>query len=161
MKRFLLLPIMILVLLAACKKEQEQEPATRVNIDVMRQSKSSSGQITAHPTSAIIHIWAADNCEYDVEASPDISVGAAFDKTSNSYKTMKYGAIGSSMNEKVKPGRYFVYVLLPKSSSKGSLAHSYTYFEVKQGQTLSLTKTFSYDVETGEFENWEENKISE
>jgi hypothetical protein len=162
MKFLLLFPLFVLFLFSSCKDkdddEQQPTPATKVILEVMKQSKSSSGQVSLVPASAIIHMWVADNSDFDVAASPEIHVGSAFDKTSNSFKTMKYGAIGSRMSETIEPGRYFVYVLLPKSSGSGSLAYSYTYFEIKQGETLNLKKTFGSEVGSGQFESWEKNK---
>jgi hypothetical protein len=161
MRYLLLFPLVVFLLLSSCKdkdKEKTPIPATKVILEVMKQSKSSSGQTTLAPASSIIHVWVADNRDFDVAASPDIHVGSVFDKTSNSFKTIKYGAIGSRMNEAIEPGKYFVYVLLPKSSASGSLAYSYTYFEIKQGETLPLRKTFSSDIGSGQFESWEKNK---
>jgi hypothetical protein len=160
MKNHLLIPLLLLLFLAACKDEQEKPPTptTKIILEVKKQSKNASGQKTIEAVPAIIHMWPAENCEFDVGASPDIHFGYAFDKASNSYKTMKYGAIGSRMSEVIKPGRYFVYVLLPKSSSSGSLAYSYTYFDIKEGENLQLSKTFSVDIGSGQYESWEKNK---
>jgi hypothetical protein len=157
MKKLLLLSLSILTFLTACKKEKEAEPKTRVIVDITKQNISASGEIIEKPTLAIIQIWSAEGSDFDINASPDIHVGYAFDKNTGSFKTINRGAIGSSMNERLAPGRYFVYVFLPKSSGKGSLAYSYTYFDIKQGETLKIVKTFSHSDCTGEFESWEKN----
>ena len=157
MKKLLLLPLLLVLLLSSCKKE-EPVLATRMELQVMKQKKSSSGKVTVEPTTAMIHVWNAENKEFDVNASPDIQYGSAYDKLSESSHTMKYGAIGSSMKEGIKPGRYFVYVVLPKSSGNGSLAYSYSYFDVKKGETIKLAKTFSHDVGEGMYEDWDKNK---
>ncbi|WP_187262302.1 hypothetical protein [Pontibacter beigongshangensis] len=107
---------------------------------------------------AIIHVWQAENKDFDLALSPDIQVGNVYDKNTASFHTIDYGAIGSTMNEKVLPGRYFVYVLLPKSAGNGGLMYSYTYFEIKKGETLPLKKIFSHDTPTGTFEPWDQNK---
>ncbi|MCC9134859.1 lipoprotein [Pontibacter silvestris] len=154
----LLFPLLILLILSACIDE-EPEPITKMDLVVTKENKLSSGSITAESKMAIIHVWQADNREFDVDASPDIQLGYAYDKESNSFQTMNYGAVGKRMNERIKPGRYFIYVLLPKSSAEGSLAYSYTYFDIKEGETASLSKTFSYDVASGAFEAWEKTSV--
>ncbi|MCJ8167447.1 hypothetical protein MKJ04_21580 [Pontibacter sp. E15-1] len=111
------------------------------------------------PVSAIVHVWPAENQDFDVQASgSDIYLGYAYDKISGKSKTAKYGAVGSRMNEQIKPGKYFIYVVLKKSSETGSLAYSYRYFEVKEGETVTLQKTFSHDVPSETFEEWDKNK---
>lgn len=159
MKKLILLPILALIFLFSCEKDSPKpEVPTLMNLKVMKEKKLSSGTINTEPKTAIIHVWNAEGSEFDVAASPDIIFGYAYDKSSASFKTMKYGAIGSVMKEKIEPGRYFVYVLLPKSSEKSSLAYSYSYFEIKAGQTLDLLKVFNYDVSPGTFEQWDENQ---
>ncbi|MDO6389265.1 hypothetical protein Q4E40_03940 [Pontibacter sp. BT731] len=159
MKKFILLPILALFFLFSCEKDSPKpELPTLMNLKVMKEKKLSSGTITTEPKTAIIHVWNAENSEFDIDASPDIIFGYAYDKSSASFKTMKYGAIGSVMKEKIEPGRYFIYVLLPKSSDRSSLAYSYSYFEIKAGQTLDLFKVFSYDISSGTFEQWSENQ---
>lgn len=159
MKKLLLLPFILLLSLSACKKDgNEPVPDTVINLEVMKQKKSSSGTITAEPESAIIYMWNAEDREFDVAASPDIQYGAAYDRVNDTSVTMKYGAIGSRMKEKIIPGRYFIYVVLPKSSKSGSLAYSYTYIDIKEGETLNLTKTFSHDLGAGMYEEWSKNK---
>jgi hypothetical protein len=130
-----------------------------MSLSVKKQEKSSTQQITDKPVNAIIHVWNAENSDFDVAASgSDIYVGYAYDKTSKTYKDATYGAVGSAMLETIKPGRYFVYVVLSKTSRAGSLAYSYTYVDVKEGQVLQISKTFSHDVASGAFEAWEKNK---
>ncbi|WP_162051500.1 hypothetical protein [Pontibacter pamirensis] len=157
MNKLLLLPLLFILFLSSCKKD-EPVLSTTMNLEVMKQKKSSTGEITVEPTSAIIHVWSAENREFDVNASPDIHFGSIYDKTTKSFQTMRYGAIGIRMREHIQPGRYFANVLLPKSSNKGSLAYSYTYFEIKKGENLDLTKIFSHDVESGVYEDWDLNK---
>ena len=163
MKKYLLFPLFLCLFLTACKDEEsdpEPEPLpSAVDADVKKQVKAASGAISAKPASAIIHIWPADNSDFDVEASgSDVYIGYAYDKVSGEYKTAKYGSVGTRMNEPVEPGKYFIYVLLMKSSGSGSLAYSHTYFEVKEGEKMKLSKTFSYDVPSETFEEWDKNK---
>lgn len=158
MNKLLLLPLLVLLLLSSCKEEEEPVLRTEMNLEVMKQKRSSSGEITVEPVSAIIYVWNAENRDFDVNASPDIHFGSAYDKLNGTSQTMRYGSIGIRMREAVQPGRYFAYVLLPKTASSGSLAHSYTYFEIKKGETLDLTKTFSHDAAPNTFEDWDKNK---
>jgi hypothetical protein len=160
MKRILLLPLLFFVFLTACKDEEDAaEPQTRINIEVSKQKLDSSGKVTVNRAPAIIHIWNAEDKDFDVEASSsDMYIGYAYDKVSGTYKTAEYGSVGSVAKEVVKPGKYFVYVLLMKSSSTGSLAHSYTTVDVKEGETLELKKVFSHDVGTEQYEEWEKNQ---
>ncbi|WP_439882369.1 hypothetical protein ACSX1A_04215 [Pontibacter sp. MBLB2868] len=157
MKKSFILPLFFLLLLSACK-DDEPDPETRMIVEVKKQQQSSSGSITTEKSQAIIHVWEAENREFDVAASPDIYLGNIYDKTSETFKTLEYGAIGSRMSEKVEPGRYFIYILLPKSSGNGSLAYTYTYFTIKEGETLKLEKTFGFDLAEGSFEKWDKNK---
>lgn len=132
---------------------------TRLILKVSKQELAGAGQFTAQPTPAIIHVWKAENREFDVPASAsDIYLGFAHDKVSKTSYTADYGAVGSAMNEEIEPGKYFIYVLLNKSANTGSLAHSYTYFEIKEGQKLNLKKTFAYNVGTEQYEDWNKNK---
>ncbi|GAA4434215.1 hypothetical protein GCM10023188_24880 [Pontibacter saemangeumensis] len=148
--------------MTGCKDEDEPEPEplpSAVDADIKKQVKYSSGAIETKPASAIIHIWSAEDADFDVEASgTDIYVGSAYDKNSGEFKTAIYGSVGSRMKEPVEPGKYFIYVLLKKSSSSGSLAYSHTYFEIKEGENLQLKKTFSHDVPSGAYEEWDKNK---
>ncbi|PKV66887.1 hypothetical protein [Pontibacter ramchanderi] len=152
----ILVPLLVFLLFASCKDEKDPEPVSETIMDlkVMKQKKSSSGQTITEPASAIIHVWKAENREFDVAASPDIHFGYVYDKISQSYVTMNYGAIGSKMRERIEPGKYFVFVLLPKSSDNTSLAYSYSYFEIKKGETLNLVRTFSHNVSPGAYESW-------
>lgn len=159
MKKRILLPILALIFLFSCEKDSPKpELPTLMNLKVMIEKKLSSGTIATEPKTAIIHVWNAEGSEFDIAASPDILFGYAYDRSSASFKTMKYGAIGSVMREKIEPGRYFVYVLLPKSSDSSSLAYSYSYFEIKAGQTLDLFKVFSHDIGSGTYEQWGDNQ---
>jgi hypothetical protein len=160
MKKNLLLPLLLFVFLTACKDEEDApEPQTRIDLEVSKQKLDSSGKVTVNRAPAIIHIWKAEDRDYDVEASSsDMYIGYAYDKVSGTHKTAEYGSVGSVAKEVVKPGRYFVYVLLMKSSSAGSLAYSYTTVDVKEGETLALKKVFSHDIGTEQYEEWDKNK---
>lgn len=161
MKKVLLFPLFLcLFLTTACKDEDEPEPQpTIIDVVVRKEVETASGSVKEEPASAIIHLWPAEDRDFDVEASgTDIYIGYAYDKNTGEYKTAKYGSVGSSMNERIEPGKYFIYVLLMKSSRSGSLAYSHTYFEIKEGETLELEKTFSHDVPSETFEEWDKNK---
>lgn len=158
MKKSCLLPILILLFFSACKDKEEPAPETKLTVEVRKQVKSSSGDISKERTTAIIQIWEAQGRDFDVSKSPDIHLGNAYDSNSETYKTIKYGAIGSRMVEKIEPGRYFIYVLLPKSSEGSSLVYSYTYFTIEEGEELNLQKTFSYNLAEGAYEAWDKNK---
>ena len=162
MKKILLFPLFLCLFLTSCKDDEIPEPEQKpgfVDADIKKQVKYSSGFISAEPATAIIHIWDADSAEFDVEASgADMRIGYAYDKLSGEYKTSKYGSIGSRMSEPVVPGKYFIYVVLMKSPGTGSMAYSYTYFEVEEGKELELKKTFSYDVASEAYEEWDKNK---
>lgn len=158
--RSILVTLLATLLFISCKEESTPapKPETIMDLKVMQQRKLSSGQIVAEPTQAIIHVWKAENRDFDVSSSPDIHYGYVFDKQSQSFVTMDYGAIGSKMRERIEAGKYFVHVLLPKSSNNTSLAYSYSYFEIKTGETLNLVKTFSHDISPESYEDWEKNK---
>ncbi|WP_161890667.1 hypothetical protein [Pontibacter russatus] len=162
MKKFLLFPLFLCLFLTSCKDEEIPEPEQKpgfVDADIKKQVKYSSGFIGEKAATAIIHIWDADSADFDVEASgSDLRIGYAYDKVSGEYKTSKYGSIGSRMSEPVVPGKYFIYVVLMKSSDSGSMAYSYTYFDVAEGKELELKKTFSHDVPSEAYEPWEKNK---
>jgi len=161
MKKALLLPLLLCLFLTACK-EDETDPGpleTLIDVDVRKEVKAASGSVKREPATAIIHIWPAEGRDFDVEASgSDIYIGSAYDKNSGEYKAAKYGSVGSHMNEPIEPGKYFVYVVLMKSSKSGSQAYSYKYFDIKEGETLELKKTFSHDVPSETFEAWDKNQ---
>ncbi|MFD2512608.1 hypothetical protein ACFSRY_01905 [Pontibacter locisalis] len=159
MRKSFLLPILFLIIFTSCKDDEpEVIPETRLTIEVSKQEASSTGSISTERTTAIIHVWEAAGRDFDVSKSPDIYLGNVYDNNSETYKTIEYGAIGSRMVEKIEPGRYFVYVLLPKSNNSGSLAYSYTYFDIKKGDNLKLSKTFSHDLDEGIYEKWDKNR---
>ena len=158
MKKVLLFPLLLCLFLTACKEEDPEPAPTTIDADIFKKVKNASGSISTKPASAIIHVWPAEDRDFDVEASgPDIYVGSIYDKNSGDYVTAEYGAVGNRIDEPIKPGKYFIYVVLMKSSESGSLAYSYKYFEVKEGETLELKKTFSHDVPSETFEAWEKN----
>jgi len=159
MKKALLLPLFLFLLLTACKDEDDPEPVTKVVVDTKKQEKSPDGKITTVSASAIVHIWNAENADFDVEASgSDVYIGYIYDKNTDDYVTADYGSVGAHMNEIIEPGKYFVYVLLMKSAGSSSLAYSYKYFEVKEGETATLKKVFSHNAPAGAFEEWDRNK---
>jgi len=161
MKKILLLPLFFCLFLTACKDDEADTgpQETTIDVEVRKEVKASSGSIKREPAKAIIHIWPADDRDFDVEASgSDIHIGSLYDKNSGEYKSAKYGSVGDHMNEPIEPGKYFIYVVLMKSSQSGSLAYSYKYFDVKEGETLELKKTFSHDVPSETFEAWDKNQ---
>ncbi len=159
MKKLLILPLLILLAFTGCKKDDEGPSETRMALTIFKQEQSATGQITEVPVSAIVHVWKAEGRDFDVAASgADVNVGYLYDKTSQTSYTATAGAVGNSMREKIEPGRYFVYVVLNKSSSAGSQAYSHTYFNVKEGETETLKKTFSFDAANNQFESWAKNK---
>lgn len=156
--RNVLYTLLILLFITACKEEDTPSPKTRYDIEVRKQIKDSAGKVTAKPTLALIYMWPSEGRDFDVSASgSDVYAGAVYDKNSGTLVTAKYGAVGAVMNEEVEPGKYFVYVTLPKSSEQSSLVHSYTYFELKEGETLEVRKTFGYSLTPGQFEEWGKN----
>ncbi|MFT2011547.1 hypothetical protein ACMA1I_22945 [Pontibacter sp. 13R65] len=152
--------LFFIVLMSACKRDNEPapEPVSRFILSVSKETMSSTGEITAEPIKAIIHVWKAENSNFDVNASPNLFVGEVYDKTSGTFRSIEYGAIGTKMNEMLQPGRYFVYVLLPKSTGSSDLAYSYTYIDIKEGKNLSLTKTFKYTTGAGMYDAWVKSK---
>ncbi|MCX2741736.1 hypothetical protein [Pontibacter anaerobius] len=161
MKNLLFLIMLPVIMLFSCK-EDDPEPAEKrgqIILDIKKQTKDSSGKIGVKPQYATVYVWNAENRNFDVDASgTDVYLGYALDNTSNSFKTSDYGAVGYRMDEKIEPGKYFIFVMLPKSSSRGSLANSYTYFEVKAGEALEMEKIFSHDIESEQTEAWDKNK---
>lgn len=161
MKKVLLLPLFLFLSLTACKDEDdpEPEPESSIVVEVRKEVKAASGAVTKEHVSAIIHIWPAEGRDFDVEASgSDIYIGYAYDKNSGDYETAENGSVGWRMNEPIEPGRYFIYVVLKKSTDSGSLAYSYRYFDVKEGEKVILTKNFSHNVPSETFEEWDKNK---
>jgi hypothetical protein len=158
MKKLLILPLLFLLAFTGCKKDGDGPADTRLALTIFKQEQSSTGDITEIPASAIVHVWKAEGRDFDVAASgTDINIGYAYDKTTQTSYTANHGAVGNTMREKIEPGRYFVYVVLPKSANAGSQAYSHTYFDIKEGQTKTLKKVFSYNVANNQFENWAKN----
>jgi hypothetical protein len=161
MKKILLFFVALLAFVTACKDKEEDAPApqTKIDLAIKKEKLGASGKVSVDRAAAIMHMWRTEDAEFDVEdPSADMRIGYAYDKVSGSHKASEYGAIGSVMREPVKPGRYFVYVSLMKSSGPGSLAYSYTTVDIKEGETLKLEKVFKHDVGTEQYEEWGESK---
>lgn len=160
LKQALALPLFFFLLLTGCKDtESTPTPPTNLVLSVLKQNLSASGEITETPVSSTIYVWKADNKDFDVNASgTDIYIGYAYEKNSKSYINAQQGGIGLTLSEELAPGRYFVYVLLPKTNKTGSQAYSYTYLNIAEGQTLTTKKVFSHNVGTKAYEEWSKNQ---
>ncbi|MDQ3292293.1 MAG: hypothetical protein M3Q05_13480 [Bacteroidota bacterium] len=160
-----LLSILLLLAVFAfggCKKDDEVNPDeenAKVDLGVFKITKDATGKAIKAPINCTIWMWRTENRDFDVAASgSEIYVGRAFDKTTKTHISADYGAIGVVMTEKIKPGKYLVYVVINKSDSPGSQAYSYTNVEVGAEKTLNFKKVFSENVGTMQFEAWEKNQ---
>ena len=159
MKKLLILPLLILTILTSCNQVDDTvTPPSRVVINVNKQFIENGSTVTK-PANAIIHLWKAEDRDFDVAASgEDIYVGYAYDKTSKSSFNADYGSVGFAINEDLTPGRYFVYVVLNKSSASGSQAYTHTYIDIKAGERFFYSKVFSHDVGNQQYEVWTKNR---
>lgn len=94
---------------------------------------------------SLIHIWDATDRDFDVQKSgTDIISGYLYDKkTEKSYKPVISAVGKASFFEKLKEGRYFVYINTGQNGyGLPNFAYSYTYFVVNKGKDTSLKKIF-------------------
>ncbi|PSR56138.1 hypothetical protein AHMF7605_22850 [Adhaeribacter arboris] len=148
---------------SGCKKDEEVNPdeeSAKVDLGVFKITQDpATGKAVKAPITCTIWMWRTENRDYDIAASgSEIYVGRIFDKTTKTYVSAEYGAIGVVMTEKIKPGKYLVYVVINKSDLPGSQAYSYKNVEIGADQTLNFKKVFSQNVGTMQFEDWEKNQ---
>ena len=156
------LTLLTLLVFGGCKKDDEVKPIPTGDIDLgvfKNTLDPATGKTTRQPIQCTIWMWKKDGRNVDLAASgSEIYVGRILDKNTNKYVSAEYGAIGLNMKEKVETGNYLVYVFINKSDQKGSQAYSYTNVEIKEDKKVSIRKTFSPDVNTLQFEDWNANK---
>ncbi|QMU30067.1 hypothetical protein [Adhaeribacter radiodurans] len=160
---FSILLLLVVFSFSGCQKDDEVNPdeaSAQVDLGVFKITQDpTSGKAVKAPLNCTIWMWRTENHDYDVAASgSEIYVGRIFDKTTKTYVSAEYGAIGVVMTEKIKPGKYLVYVVINKSDQLGSQAYSYTNVEVGAEKTLNIKKVFSQNVGTMQFEAWEKNQ---
>ena len=92
---------------------------------------------------AVIHIWNADNTDFDFEKSKDdLLSGYIYDKTQNKSLKANYSILNTwTITNELKAGKYVIYVNYgEKTNGKATFAHSYTYFEIKKNEATILKK---------------------
>lgn len=156
---FSIILILSLFSFVSCKKDDAAEPSAKMELGVFKITQdSATGKTSRTQAVATIWMWNTENRELDVAASgSEIYLGRIYDKTTKTYVSSEFGAIGTSMIETIKPGNYLIYVMLNKSDLPGSQAYSYTTVQVSDDQKLSFKKIFSLNVGTQQYEPWEKN----
>jgi len=148
----------MLLFVSCTKYERKQRQSTDVtgfSIDVGLNDKLSTGEIIENPAPvAVMHVWRADNKNYEILSVEDAVSGYATDKTSDRLESASFHILGSRVSQKVGQGKYFVFVMLDESPSVGKFAYSYTSFEVIKGEKTTLKKTFTSRVTDKQFEDW-------
>ena len=158
---FSIILLLSLFSFVSCEKEEvDAEPSAQVDLGVFRVTQDpTSGKFSKTPAQSTIWMWRSDNREFDVTASgTEVYLGRLYDNKTKTYVSADYGAIGVIMTETIRPGKYFVYVMLNKSDQPGSQAYSYTQVEIGADQKFKFTKTFSSNVGNLQYEAWEKNQ---
>ena len=155
-------PVLFLLVFAGCKKDDEVNPIPTGDIDLgiyKSMLDPATGKTSKQAVQCTIWMWKTDNRSLDLAGSgSEIYVGRILDKNTKGYVSAEYGAIGINMREEVETGKYLVYVFINKSDQKGSQAYSYTNIEVKKDKKITIQKTFSQDIGTQQYEEWNTNK---
>lgn len=154
----IILSILIITFVSCSKEERKPRPNVHItgySIDIGINDKSTSGQIIEHTAPvAVIHVWRADNKNYEILSVGDAIGGYATDKSSDRLESAYYSSLSSPITEKAIPGKYFVFVVLDESPTVGKFSYSYTSFEVVKGEQTLLKKTFTSHVADNQFEDW-------
>ena len=152
----ILFPVLLLLFLS-CTKEQRKprQYLTGYSIAVAMNEKLSNGQIIENSAPVgVIHVWKADNKNYEILSVADAVDGYATDKSSDRLESAYYSSLSSPITEKATEGKYFIFIMLDETPATGKFAYSYTSFEVIKGQQTTLKKTFTSHVVNSQFEDW-------
>ncbi len=157
---FSILSLLSLFMFASCKKEEVEPDTADIDLGIYKLTQDpTSGKMSKTAVKSTIWLWSSDNRQLDTPVpSTDIYLGSLYDKQSKTLVNAEYGAIGVSMIETIKPGKYLVYVMLNKSDQPGSLAYSYKEIEVGADKKLTFTKIFSSNVGNEQYEEWDKNQ---
>ena len=154
----IIFPVLMLLFVSCTKyerKPRQRTDFTGFSIDVRINDKLSTGQIIENPAPiAIMHVWKADNKNYEILSVADAVDGYATDKTSDRLESASYHLLDASVSLRTTAGKYFAFVILDESPSVGKFAYSYTSFEVINGEKTTLTKTFTSRASNAQFEDW-------
>jgi|SRR5690606_7320092 len=97
---------------------------------------------------AVIHIWNADNTDFDFEKSKDdLLRGYIYDKIQNKSLKANFSLLNTStLTSEFNAGKYVIYVNYgEKTNGRATFAHSYTYFEIKKNEVTILKKYLKKD----------------
>jgi hypothetical protein len=151
-------PVLMLLFVSCTKHERkprQRTDFTGFSVDVGINDKSSTGQIIENPAPvSIIHVWKANNKQFEIIKVSDAVDGYATEMTSGRLESASYHLRGSSVSQRTTEGKYFVFLMLDESPSIGKFAYSYTTFEVIKGEKTTLKKTFTSRVGNTLFEDW-------
>ena len=148
MKKLLLL-FGIIISFTACSDDEgvpvNENKNGSLSFDSYYVDKLSTGEERKTAQSlAIIHIWNADDTDFDFEKSKnDLMSGYVYDNIEGkSLKANRTYMNKWTLSEELKPGKYVIYVNYGQkvSSKQTEFSYSYTYFEIKKQEVTFLKK---------------------
>lgn len=159
MKQLIYTLVVFSVFLFSCKKDNSDKPTKgTVQISCNVDFKLTTGEIKNKPAEAMYIIWKAENKNFDRFPS-DFGDGYAYDSTSKKSYESVYRGEGTTVQTTLSPGRYFLFLILPKTPDDYDLpdfANSSIYFTITAGEKTTLTKTFGADTYSTEMTEWDE-----
>lgn len=150
----LLIILFTILLLSSCGKDEKAVNGT-MNFSCFTQEKLSTGEYIERPfKAAMIQIWKADNCDFEIKSVIDASNGYAFDKiTGKSIKSDYTELFLYTCSMQLPQGKYFIFVLTDEDDIP-YFAYSYKKFSIYNGETLELKKVFSYSAISMAYDPW-------